>query len=288
MRLRTGNVRFDWRHTSVIAGQDAPMFSPLSPTSVITLAEPEFSYSGNLWTWVPQVQAQHWFELGSSQRLSFTAGFLDPLTGEPPVSGYYRTAQAGEASRQPGYSARIGWSNLKDEDRPSSVSLGGYFSRQNWGFGRYVDGWAGTADWQLALPKRITLKGELYRGNALGGFGAASGESVIAPGILTSPGIPVRALKTIGGWAQAAYQLSPVLQFNIAGGIDNPFSRQLRQVAAAAYALYPEVGIHRTGMANVIYRPRSDLLFSMEYRHLISSRLTGQNASAENVGMGIG
>jgi hypothetical protein len=41
-------------------------------------------------------------------------------------------------------------------------------------------------------------------------------------------------------------------------------------------------------MGNVIYRPRSDLLFSLEYRHMVSSRLTNVRASVDNIGMGIG
>src|ERR1051325_4400849 len=50
-RLRTGNVRMTWPKTALIAGQDAPFFSPLTPSSVASIAVPAFAYSGNLWTW---------------------------------------------------------------------------------------------------------------------------------------------------------------------------------------------------------------------------------------------
>jgi len=288
MRLRTGNVRLEWSHTSLSAGQDAPMFSPISPTSVISLASPEFAYAGNLWTWVPQVQVQHWIDLGRAQRLTIAAGVLDPLTGETPRTESYRIPQAGEAGRQPGYSARIGWSSFKDEDRPLSFSAGGYFSRQDWGFNRKIDGWAMTADWQLPLVHRLALKGELYRGRGLGGFGGGSGQSILSSDTLQNGLAIVRGLNTEGGWAQASFQATPTLQFNGGYGLDNPFSREIRGFSSAQTLLYSGLGRNSAAMTNFIYRPRSDLLFSVEYRHISSARLTNTRASVDNIGMGIG
>src|SRR5215831_18429617 len=43
VRLQTGNLRFDWEHTSVVAGQDSLFLSPLSPTSFASLATPAFA-----------------------------------------------------------------------------------------------------------------------------------------------------------------------------------------------------------------------------------------------------
>jgi uncharacterized coiled-coil protein SlyX len=288
MRLRTGNVRVNWSHTSITVGQDAPMFSAISPTSLISLAQPEFAYAGNLWTWVPQVQMQHWVDLGNSQRVHFSAGILDPLTGETPRGQFYRAAGAGELSRQPGYSVGIGWSGGKEEDHPPSLNVGGYFSRQNWGFNRVVDGWAGTADWQIPLVHRLALKGEFFRGQALGGFGASSGESVVYSDVLQNPFAIVRGLDDVGGWSQLSVQATPTFQFNAGYGLDNPFSKEIRQFAARQNVLYPGLGKNSSAMGNVIYRPRSDLLFSLEYRHIASSRLTNVRASADNIGMGIG
>lgn len=288
MRLRTGNVRLNWSHTSLTAGQDSPPFSPLSPTSVISLAYPEFSYSGNLWTWTPQIQVQHWFALPNAQRITLAAGIVDPLTGEPPSSQFERLPQAGEASKQPGYSARIGWSKSTSEDRPLSIGASGYFNRQNWGFDRTVDGWAVASDWQIPLIHRLSMKGEFYRGRGLGGFGGGAGTSVLQSDSLLNRSAVVRGLETIGGWTQASYDASPVVQFNAGYGLDNPFSKQLRQIAPVQNLFYPRLGRNRSAMANVIYRPRSDLLFSLEYRHIASSRVGQPAASIENIGMGIG
>lgn len=288
MRLRTGNVHLNWSHTSITAGQDEPMFSAISPTSLIALAQPEFAYSGNLWTWVPQLQFKHWLDLGNSRRVSFSAGILDPLTGETPRAQFYRVAGGGELSRRPGYSARIGWVNMKDEDHPMALNVSGYFSRQNWGFNRIVDGWGGTADWQIPLVHRLLVKGEFFRGQALGGFGASSGQSVLYSDVVQNPLAIVRGLDAVGGWSQLSLEATPTLQFNLGYGLDNPFAKEIRQFSSRQSVLYPGLGRNATAMSNVIYRPRSDLLFSLEYRHITSSRLTNVSASADNIGMGIG
>ena len=54
MRLRTATMRMDWENTAVVAGQDGLFFSPNSPTSFATLAQPALTNAGNLWSWVPR------------------------------------------------------------------------------------------------------------------------------------------------------------------------------------------------------------------------------------------
>src|SRR5690242_11539389 len=70
MRLRTATVRMDWDRTSIVVGQDAAFFSPLSPTSIASLGYPAFSYSGNLWTWTPQVLVEHHLNFANSNSLT--------------------------------------------------------------------------------------------------------------------------------------------------------------------------------------------------------------------------
>ena len=61
VRLQTANLRFDWEHTSIVAGQDSLFISPLSPTSFASLATPAFAFAGNLWGWTPQLRVEHRF-----------------------------------------------------------------------------------------------------------------------------------------------------------------------------------------------------------------------------------
>ena len=41
-------------------------------------------------------------------------------------------------------------------------------------------------------------------------------------------------------------------------------------------------------MFNVIQRPRSNLMFSLEYRHLNTVQFSGKRATAEHVNLGVG
>ena len=271
VRLRTGGLRLDWPRTSVVAGQYAPFFSPLSPTSLATVAYPALADSGNLWTWTPQVEIEHRFSLSEASSLSVQGGILDPLTGEPPPDPFYRMPSAGEQAGQPAYAARVAWTH-GPSNRPLTVGVGGYYERQNWGFGRIVDAWAGTADWRLPLGPWFSLTGEFYRGRAIGGLGAAEGRSVLFSGDPTLPQTLVRGLHTTGGWAQLKFAPLERVEFNAAFGEDLPSSADLTRFAQPLTNTYVDldtaIGRNESAFFNSIYHLRSNLLLSAEYRRI--------------------
>ncbi|HEV2116458.1 MAG TPA: hypothetical protein VGR48_10560 [Terriglobales bacterium] len=292
-RLRTGTARLDWSNTSLVAGQDVPIFSPLSPTSVATLALPAFAYMGNLWTWVPQLRVEHRVPLSDRSNISFSAGFLDSVTGDPPSGTFYRAPLPGEASRQPGYGSRVAWTHSV-MGRPLILGAGGYYGRQNWGFGRHVDSWAGTADWTIPLGALFSVQGEFYRGRGLGGFGAAADRSVVSSGPPEASTSLVRGLDVIGGWSQVKFQPKPKLEFNAGVGLDNPFASELRTLTfgqSSPYGYFLDGALARNSgyLFNTIYRPRSDLLFSLEYRHIRTVEINAgpQRAGQINLVMGV-
>lgn len=287
MRLRTATVRMDWNRTSIVVGQDTPFFSPLSPTSIASLGYPAFSYAGNLWTWTPQARLEHRFGLSNSNGITLQGGFLDPLSGEPPASAIYRAPQAGERSRQPAYASRVAWSHGTD-DRPLSLGIGGYYSRQNYGLGRVMDAWAGTADWNVPMGKRLGLTGEFYRGRALGGLGGGTGRSVVFGGLVTDPTSSLAGLNTMGGWTQLKFNLTEAVEFNAAYGQDNPFSSDLRRFDRSYSYAYSQISRNQSEMFNVIYRPRTDLIFSLEYRHINTSETDGDKYTAGHLNLGVG
>ncbi|HKW33917.1 MAG TPA: hypothetical protein VJN92_12990 [Candidatus Acidoferrum sp.] len=287
-RLRTGTVRMAWPNTTVIAGQDAAFFSPLSASSIATLAVPAFSYAGNLWSWVPQIRIEHRLNISENSNILLQGGILDSLTGEPPTSQFYRSPQAGEASRQPGYASRIAWSH-RAFGHDFCLGIGGYYSRQDWGFHRIVDGWAGTTDWTVPLSKRWELSGEFYRGRALGGLGGGIGRSALFSGPITDSATQVRGLNATGGWAQLKFRQTERLEWNGAFGEDNAFARDLRFFPAAQQSYFdPSLARNRSSFLNFIYRPRSDLLFSAEYRRLHTFSILGNSDRADQVNLGIG
>ncbi|HEV3253240.1 MAG TPA: hypothetical protein VG033_02465 [Candidatus Acidoferrales bacterium] len=287
VRLRTAAVHFDWQDTSVVAGQDGLFFSPLSPTSLASLAIPALGYSGNLWSWTPQVRIEHRLHLSPDSTLNLEAGILDPLTGEYPVAQFDRSPSAGERSSQPAIAARVSWSHHL-LGRNLSFGGGGYYSRQNWGFNHNVDSWAATADWMIPLSARIELSGEFYRGRAVGGLGGGIGQSVLWNGQFTDPATVVRGLNSLGGWAQLKFRASERWEFNGAIGHDNPFAQDLRNFPAAVAFLGPVLARNQTAFVNFIYHPRSDLLFSTEYRYFDTAYVPGTTVNAGQLNMSVG
>jgi hypothetical protein len=286
-RLRTATVRFDWPRTSIIAGQDPLFISPLSPTSLASLAVPALSYSGNLWTWTPQVRIEHRLDFSENSSLLFQGGFLDPLDGELPQAEYVRLPQAGEKSLQPAYGTRIAW-NRRAFDRNFTFGAAGYYSRQNWGLGRNIDAWAGMSDWSVPFASWLELSGEFYRGRGIGGFGAGFGRNAVWSGSLFDASTIVRGLDVTGGWAQLKFRPAQKYEFNGVFGQDSSQASEVRRFPNSQTYFDPALVGDRSWMANVLYHPRSDLLLSVEYRRLRTFSLRGASENANHVNLAIG
>lgn len=291
VRLRTAAVRLDWKDTSLIAGQDQLFLSPLSPTSFASLIVPPLSYAGNLWSWTPQLRVEHRFAISSDSNVTLQGALLDPLTGEPPDGSqyvWYRTAAAGEQSRQPAYAARIAYSHPL-LGQTFTIGTGGYYNRQNWGYDRNVDGWAGTMDINLPLAKRFSLQAEAYRGAAIGGLGAALGRSVVFNGDPSDEYTYVQPLNTVGGWGQLKFRATPKLEANAAFGQDNPFAGDIRAFGdqPSNYGPY-YITRNRSAFGNVIYRPRSDLVTAVEFRRLRTFSIYDDSWEANQVNLSVG
>jgi hypothetical protein len=287
VRLRTGTVRFDWDKTSIIAGQDALFISPSSPTSIATLAIPAFAYSGNLWGWIPQVRVEHRFTISENSSLLLQGGILDSLSGDLPVSEYYRYPTWGESSGQPAYATRLAWTQAV-HGQNMIVGVGGYYGRQDWGFGRSVDAWAGTLDLTMPLGNRFEFTGQFYRGRALGGIGGGIGQSVLWERSLLDPTTEVYGLNSMGGWAQLKYKATTKLQFNGAYGQDNPFAGNLREFGANQTYYPSPLSRNMSAMINFLYQPKSDIVLSMEYRRIKTYTLDSHADAANIINMSVG
>ena len=287
VRLQTANLRFDWGNTSVVAGQDSLFISPLSPTSFASLATPAFAFAGNLWGWTPQVRVEHRFLLSDQQTVTVQAGILDNLDWEYPNNPFYRSAQAGELSGQPAYAVRTAWSRPVRE-HPLSFGIAGYYGRQNWTWGRYIDAWAGMADWQIPIVPRLALSGEFYRGRGIGGLGAAIGQTIVYSGDPTAPFTPIRGLNTAGGWTQLKFQLTPKLELNGVISEDDAFTGDVRGFAIDANNFGEILGRNRGALGNVVFRPRSDLVLSAEFRRLHTFPVYSSSTTTNQVNLSVG
>jgi hypothetical protein len=286
VRLRTGTMRLDWADTSIVAGQDSLFFAPLAPTSLATLATPALSYSGNLWAWTPQVRVEHRIRFSDTSNVELQAGILDSLTGDFPQTSTYRYPTWGEESGQPAYATRISW-NQRAFGQNLAIGFGGYYARQDWGFSRIVNGWAGTTDVTLPLGKSFEFTGEFYRGRAVAGLGGGIGQSVLLNGQFFTSTTTFRGLDSMGGWAQLKFKPKAKLEFNAALGLDNPFASELRQYESNS--IYPaSYSRNLTPLVNFIYQVRSDVLFSLEYRHMQTSVLDSGSNSANHINLSLG
>jgi hypothetical protein len=293
-RLRTGTVRLDWERTSLVAGQDGLFFSPLSPTSFASIEQPPLAYSGNLWGWAPQIRIEHRFNSVAGSEITVEAGILDPISGELPADGNTRELGVGEASLQPALATHVNWAKGVF-DKPLSIGVGAFRARQHWqpsGAGTRITSWLVSSDWNIPTSRWTSISGSFYRGKSIGAFGGGIGQSAIVsdtPGTVGGSEPLFSGLDSVGGWAQLKVQPVRKVEFNTAFGQDNPFVTELRSAIAISYA-GASLLRNRTIFSNVIYRPRSDLLFSLELRHIRGVQQideSSQSANHINLGMGI-
>jgi hypothetical protein len=287
VRLQTANLRFDWDQTSVVAGQDGLFISPLSPTSFASLATPAFAYTGNLWAWTPQLRIEHRFSIADQQTLTVQAGMLDNLDWENNYNSFLRTPQAGEMSGQPAYALRTAWSRPV-YDHPLSFGIAGYYGRQDWAWDRYIDAWSGMADWQIPIVSRLSLSGEFYRGRGIGGLGAAIGTSIVYGSNTPYGYAPIRGLDTAGGWTQFKFQLTPKIELNGVIAEDDAFTANIRGFAIDQNNGGAILGRNRGALGNVVFRPRSDLVFSAEIRRLHTYPVYDMDSATNQVNLSMG
>jgi hypothetical protein len=281
LRLRTMHARLEWPTRSLGVALDRPLISPWQPTSWITVAEPALAWSGNLWAWSPQLV---FTQTALFNHFDFNVGLIDP----PPPNSYTQgpTAQPSpsERSKQPGYDSRIAFT-ASVRDHPIIVGAGGYYSRQTYPYGHNVDAWAASGDWDMALHRVLRVSGEVYRGRAIGGLGGGAFKDYVSD----ASEHYLNGLNAAGGWAQAKITFAPGLEANVSAGLDNAFAADLRDSDQAALpGYYASLTRNATLIANVVYRPKTYLLLSTEYRNINSRWISGQSSENHVFGVATG
>ena len=287
VRLRTGTMRLDWKKASLIAGQDALFIAPLTPTSIASLAIPAMSYAGNLWSWIPQVRVEHRFVVSENSVFTLQGGILDSFSGDTPSSSYGRDPSWGEQSGQPAYAARVAWTG-RTRGQQWTIGTGGLYARQFWGFGRNLDSWTSTLDLSLGLGRFFGFTGAFYRGRALGGFGGGIGQSVLFSGSLVDPATRVRGLNSMGGWTQLKFKPTPKFEMNAAFGQDNPFASELRASPIVPSEYSEALSRNQIWFTNFIYRARSNVLLSLEFRRIKTTEAEGDGYAAHHLNLAVG
>jgi hypothetical protein len=173
-------------------------------------------------------------------------------------------------------------------DHPMSFGAAGYYGRQNWNWDRYVDSWAGMADWQVPLAPRVTWSGEFYRGKAAGGLGAGIGRAVLFGGNPFNISSPIRGLDSAGGWSQLKVQITPKIELNGVFAEDDAFASDIRGFATDQNNFVTILGRNHGALGNVVYRPRSDLLFSAGFQRLHSFPVYSDSNVTNQINLAMG
>jgi hypothetical protein len=281
VRMRTASVDLDWDHDSIQAGMVAPLISPLSPTSYAMVAEPGLAGAGNLWTWAPQLRYAHQVPLQSGRRLQLEFGLWDPPTAGYSTNELFRAPSPGEASKQPGYESRVSYGTFAGE-HPFQIGVGGYYSRQSYPGSTSVDSWATTADWRVPLGIHFEVSGEGYRGRALGGLGGGAYKDVLF-GIYSPTGRSAyRGLDAIGGWTQFKARFSRAIEANGSIGLDDAYASNFHEFTFPPTTSSTQLRArNKMVFGNVIFRPKTYLILSPEYRRIWTWPIYGAGATAD-------
>ena len=273
LRLRTAHAALVWQHAQLFFSFDRTLLNPNMPASLVQVAEPGLSWSGNLWNWMPQLGVSSHF--GLRHVLVLEGAWLSPPDAPSPHPPYTSSRSEpptlAEASRVPGGEARIAFQS-GDPSRGLRIGVGGYLSPHTLPSVGSFESWAATLDLRMPLGRRAELAGSLYRGAGLGGLGAGGYKDWVSRSDGTN--VDLHAPEDIGGWTELALHLRRNLDWNNAFGVDNVFAGQLRSYTSNT-SDYGSIARNRTATSNLIWSPRPYLPFSFEYRRLYTAPVTG-------------
>jgi uncharacterized coiled-coil protein SlyX len=281
VRMRTASISLDWTHDSLQAGLMGPLISPLSPTSYAMVAEPALAGAGNLWTWAPQLRYAHRIPVRSGREVQVEFGLWDPPTAGYSTNQLFRVPSPGEASKQPGYESRVAYGTFAG-DHPFQVGLSGYYSRQSYPGNQSVDSWAVATDWRVPLGSRFEISGEGYRGRALGGLGGGVYKDVLF-GVYEATGLNIyRGLNAIGGWTQLKAHIARSLEANASIGLDDGYAEDFHEFVFPPTVSSTQLRArNKMVFGNLIFRPKTYLIVSPEYRRIWTWPIYGSGNTAD-------
>jgi hypothetical protein len=283
-RLRLALGRLDWSHVALVGGQDWSIFAPLNPTSLAEFAIPEMSASGNPWIRTPQLRAEFHNASTAPTRVLLQVAAVDPNMGDYSTAAFatVRTPGIGERGRAPGIESRLAVTT-KVDDRDFSFGVS-----THWAHGKNagligatavqipLDSWGVAADYTLPFTKFFNLTGEIYEGRALGIFSVASGEAILPIG----SAVGTAGVLSRGGWSQLQVNFTPKWQMNLAYGIDQPRSSDLRVGDRVR---------NQTYMTNLMYKYTPHITFAWEWRRFLTDfkaqRTANERGDHANLGI---
>ena len=258
VRLRTARGTLNWKHGSVMIGQEQPLITGVDPVSLASIGVPGFTAAGNLWLWLPQVRGG--VHTSGRVRVGVEAAVLAPTSGDP--SGLFDTQfDAAERTNTPYLQGqlRLDWG---DEERPARITAGVHSGRIANANDVEQTTSALAATIRIPLGSRFEVLGEAFDGQALRGLGGG--------GIAQGLGVGGAAVRTRGGWAQINVQATPRLLIGAGSGIDDPEDADVLANGRLRNAI-AEAHLH--------WRPAGPIVLGVEWRRTTTDYAAGSRTN---------
>lgn len=146
-------------------------------------------------------------------------------------------------------------------------------------------------DWNFPVFPRTEFSGELFAGKGLDGFGAAPVPVVTQTDYtqyITSSALSLARVPSYGGWSQLKFRINSSNEINLGFGAVGRNASDFREVAQNDSIIQTLAFKNGSLVINYIFRPRSDLIFSAEYRRLRTYQITGSPLGAGQTGLTAG
>jgi hypothetical protein len=234
--------------------------------SLAGVGTPDFSASGNLWYWMPQVRVT--VERPGAVRLGFSGAIIAPMTGEP-VGTFDTDFDAAERSRRPYLEGRmrLRWGA---EDSQAEVGVGFH---QGWlapTRDSLLSNDALTLDALIPLGPRVEVRGEAFSGRGMRVLGGGQAGQLYGKG-----GVVVRGT---GGWGQVNVKPTSRLLVGAGMGYDDPKDSDLPSTGRLKNA---------TTEMHAIAHPGGPLVLSLEWRRTTTT-FTTRSWTNDHLNIGIG
>jgi hypothetical protein len=254
-RLRTGSIELDWQTTSVMFGQEKPIFNPREPSSLAQVGISPLTGAGNLWLWLPQVRVEHDFSFNNTTGLRARMGVVEthevPPYDNVPVSGAL-------APQRPGLEGRFEFYHKLDEDRRLEFATGFHSSITHAG-GISIPSNLYSFDWFFNPWRRLEFAGAFYSGQNVANLGTgAINQGYI---VYNHEG---EAIHSKGGWGQLTFVLARRLDLHFFTGQQDDQNSQLGP---------GDIGKNLSYGANLFFRIAPNVILAPEISQLRTAYL---------------
>ncbi len=256
LRIRTGDLTFDWTNRSFSVGQFSPLISPYQPSSFAEVAIPPLAGAGNLWLWLPQARYEERIHLGTASGITGQLAVLETQETYGQPSPLYN--QYGLEPNRPGIEGQVAYWHKFDDERRFEIGSGFHASTTRV-LNADVPSRVYSVDWLASPWSRLKLTGTLFRGENFSNLGG------LPPGFTVSGYEPylVTPIHGGGGWAQASSPLTSRLTLNIFGGLQNNQFDGI-QNSQVSDSTYGNITRNFSYAANLMYRISPNVIISLE------------------------